>query len=97
MAGLERVFQKPEHVSVVMFNLSVSLDQIDHPVLCSTIRSVCKYLVTGEKRYFGHLYHQTVEGVTAISPDQFTRKFERFARHLSSNVSFFVKIVGKTS
>lgn len=51
-------------VPSIQFNLLVELSPKDQPILCTAIRSGCHYLVTGDRRDFGHLYDHAVEGVT---------------------------------
>ena len=50
----------------VCFDLPVTLGEKDRPILCAAIRAGCEYLVTGDRRDFGHLYNHDVEGVTII-------------------------------
>lgn len=47
-------------------NLNVDLADKDRPVLSAVIAGNCEYLVTGDKRDFGHLYNKTIKGVTII-------------------------------
>lgn len=49
------------------FDLPVPLDAKDAPLLCAAIRSRCRWFVTGDKRDFGHIYDQKVQGVEVIS------------------------------
>ncbi len=63
----ERLMDRIEVVPSAAFMLSVKLAAQDVPILCAAIRAACQYLVTGDKKDFGHLYNQTVEGVTVIS------------------------------
>jgi uncharacterized protein len=56
-----------EIVPSVLFELPIALDDKDRPILCAAIRSQCEFLVTGDRRHFGHFYNQTVEGVTIVS------------------------------
>jgi predicted nucleic acid-binding protein len=56
-----------EIVSTQLFPLPINLSPKDAPILCSAIRAGCSHLVTGDKRDFGHLYGQTVQGVIIIS------------------------------
>jgi predicted nucleic acid-binding protein len=56
-----------EIVPTHLFQLPVSLNEKDAPILCSAIRAGCSYLVTGDKRDFGHLCGQTVQGVMIVS------------------------------
>ena len=47
--------------------LPVKLVDKDAPILSSAIKSQCDYFVTGDKKHFGHLYGQVVEGVEVVS------------------------------
>ena len=44
----------------------VQLRAKDHPVLGAAIAAECDYLLTGDKRDFGHLYGTSIAGVTII-------------------------------
>jgi len=46
----------------------VELDEKDRPVLAAAIRLECEALLTGDSTHFGHLYGQTILGVTVHSP-----------------------------
>lgn len=48
-------------------SLDVGLPDKDKPILGSAIGAKCKYLVTGDKQDFGHLYGKTVGGVRVVS------------------------------
>ena len=48
------------------------LPEKDKPILDAAIAAKCAYLVTGDKRDFGHLFGRTVEGVAVISARDFT-------------------------
>ena len=56
-----------EVVTSVQFALPVELSDKDVPILCAAIRSNCDLLLTGDKRDFGHLYGETVLGVSVVS------------------------------
>jgi predicted nucleic acid-binding protein len=47
--------------------IDLDLAEKDKPILGSAIAAGCEYLVTGDKRDFGHLFDKTIEGVTVIS------------------------------
>jgi len=47
-------------------DIAISLAEKDRPILASAILEKCDYLLTGDKRDFGHLYNQTVSGVTIV-------------------------------
>lgn len=53
----------------------------DAPILAAAIAAGCDYLVTGDKRDFGHLYGKTIEGVTVISVLDFANRM--LAKHSS--------------
>lgn len=66
-ADLEGLIDHVELVRSIQFYVNVELSDKDTPILCTAIRSNCPYLATGDKRDFGHLYGQEVEGVTIIT------------------------------
>ncbi len=63
----EGLLRGVEIVPSVIFHLPVSVAEKDVPLLCAAIRSGCQLFVTGDKRDFGHLYDQQVQGVEVIS------------------------------
>jgi len=56
-----------EVVPSVLFKLPIELEAKDRPILCAAIRGGCDLLATGDRKHFGHIYEQTVEGVTIVS------------------------------
>ena len=79
----ERIIEKTEQATVIIFDIPVDLDDKDQPVLCSAIRSNCQYLVTGDQRDFGHLYDKKVKDVTVISTRQFAEILKGIPRRSS--------------
>jgi predicted nucleic acid-binding protein len=61
------VLEGVEVVPSVLFDLPVSLEVKDAPLLCSAIRSQCSHFATGDRSDFGHLYGQAVQGVEIVS------------------------------
>lgn len=57
-----------KHVPSALFDLPVSLADKDTPLLCAAIRGRCRLFVTGDRRDFGHLMGQTIQGVEVVSP-----------------------------
>jgi predicted nucleic acid-binding protein len=51
--------------------VEAGLPDKDKPVLAAAIAAKCEYLVTGDKRDFGHLYGKTIEGVMVVSVLEF--------------------------
>lgn len=49
------------------------IDAKDEPILLAAICSGAQYLLTGDKRHFGHLYGQTIRGVTVARPADYVR------------------------
>ncbi len=65
--GFESLAPHLEVIPSVLFDLPVELDEKDRPILCAAIRADCDLLVTGDRKHFGQLYQQAVEGVTIVS------------------------------
>ncbi|MFM1872401.1 MAG: hypothetical protein RL398_1823 [Planctomycetota bacterium] len=55
-----------EVVPTSSFPLPVELQAQDRPLLCAAIRARCSHFVTGDRRDFGHLFGQRVEGVLVV-------------------------------
>lgn len=67
IAHFNLLLDEIEIVGTASFELSVELIEKDTPILCAAINDRCDYLVTGDKRDFGHLYGQTIKGVTVVN------------------------------
>ncbi len=80
IATFEHLLKNTKQSTVAVFDLPIDLAQKDQPVLCSAIRSNCRYLVTGDRRDFGHLYGQTIEDLTVISPGKFAKILEEIPK-----------------
>ncbi|MEQ8848718.1 hypothetical protein [Botrimarina sp.] len=65
--ALEELVAKVETAPSLLFPLPVELEVKDQPILCAAIRAKCDLLATGDRKHFGHLYNQTVDGVTVVS------------------------------
>ena len=44
----------------------------DIPILLAAVEANADYLVTGDRKDFGHLYLKSVHSVTIVTPNQFT-------------------------
>lgn len=71
---LEKVFQVVEGIDR---EISASLPEKDRPILATAIAENCQFLVTGDKRDFGHLFEQTIQDVTILSPLQLAHRYKR--------------------
>lgn len=49
----------------------ITLVEKDRPIVAAAIHARVDFLITGDKRHFGHLYHRTIAGVRIISPAEF--------------------------
>lgn len=54
-------------VPLMVFDLGVKLAEKDRPILCGAIAAQADYLLTGDKKDFGHLFGKTVRGVKIVS------------------------------
>lgn len=57
-----------EVVPSMVFTLPVELADKDIPLMCAAIRSRCGLFVTGDRRDFGKVMGQMVQGVKVVSP-----------------------------
>ena len=65
--GFDELLKRVDILPSILFELQIQLDRKDAPLLCAAIRGRCSHFVTGDKRDFGHLYGQVVQGVEVIS------------------------------
>ena len=65
--AFEDVLDDLEIVPTALFELPIPIKAKDAPLFCAAIRSRCGLFVTGDRRDFGHLYGQRVQGVEIIS------------------------------
>jgi len=63
---LQALIQRIQVEPSIQFELPVPLAPKDQPILCTAIRCDCQYLVTGDRRDFGHLYDQAVQNTVVI-------------------------------
>lgn len=54
-------------LSLSLIPETVNLVEKDSPILTGAIFSNCNYLLTGDFKHFGHLFFQTIKGVTILS------------------------------
>ena len=67
LAAYHEFAEKLEVVPLLVFDLDVELAEKDRPILCGAIAAHADYLLTGDKKDFGHLYGNTVRGVKIVS------------------------------
>ncbi len=56
-----------ELVPARLFDLNVKLVEKDRPILCGAIAGNADFLLTGDKKDFGHLFGKTVQGVKIVT------------------------------
>lgn len=74
--GLTALLERIPVVASASFALPVELDAKDRPILCAAIHARCDYLLTGDVKDFGHLFGQSVGGVTVVSPIGLAQELE---------------------
>jgi predicted nucleic acid-binding protein len=67
LAAYETFAASLERVPVQMFDLDVRLAEKDRPILCGAIAGKADFLLTGDKKDFGHLFGKTVHGVKIVT------------------------------
>lgn len=65
-AGLHVLKEMIELVPEASLSVDAGLPDKDKPILGAAIAAECEYLLTGDKRDFGHLFGQTVKDVTVM-------------------------------
>lgn len=72
------VFQKLcgviELVPMGIFDSGMRLAEKDQPILCGAIAGQADYLLTGDKKDFGHLFGKSIGGVTVVSVELLLRE-----------------------
>jgi predicted nucleic acid-binding protein len=67
LAQYHQFSQSLEVVATQLFDLGVELEEKDHPILCGAISGRADFLLTGDKKDFGHLFGQSVRGVKIVT------------------------------
>jgi predicted nucleic acid-binding protein len=67
LAAHEKFALSFELVPVQLFDLDVRLAEKDRPILCGAIAGQADFLLTGDKKDFGHLFGKTVRGVKIVT------------------------------
>ena len=67
LAAHEQFVASLNVVPMRMFDPGVTLADRDRPILCGAISGNVDYLLTGDKRDFGHLFGKTVRGVKIVN------------------------------
>jgi len=67
LAAHEKFVASLELVAVQLFDTGVCLAEKDQPILCGAIAGGADFLLTGDKKDFGHLFGKTVRGVKIVS------------------------------
>jgi predicted nucleic acid-binding protein len=76
VSQIERLRALMRSVQIVTFEAlpavgeATALPEKDRPVLAGAVQAQAEYLVSGDKRHFGHLYGTTVCGVRITAPTE---------------------------
>lgn len=66
--GYKQILKLIEVVSGVDRQMQVEIADKDRPILATAIAQKCDYLITGDKRDFGHLFGHVVDDVKIATP-----------------------------
>lgn len=67
LAAHEKFAVSLEMVPFLLFDLGVKLVEKDRPILCGAIAGKADFLLTGDKKDFGHLFGKTIRGVKIVN------------------------------
>ena len=67
LAAHEKFVAALELVALQLFDPGVKIAEKDQPILCGAIAGGADFLLTGDKKDFGHLFGKTVRGVKIVS------------------------------
>jgi predicted nucleic acid-binding protein len=67
LAGFNKLMDSLELIPLQLFELQVPLAEKDRPILCGAIAGEADFLLTGDKKDFGHLFAKTVQGVKVVT------------------------------
>lgn len=67
LASFEKFVRAIQSFPVQPFDPGVAIAEKDRPILCGAIACHADFLLTGDKKDFGHLYGKTVRGVKIVS------------------------------
>jgi predicted nucleic acid-binding protein len=66
-AHFDQFCDKITIVPLDLFEIKVRLAEKDRPILCGAISGKADYLLTGDKKDFGHLFGRTIRGVKIVT------------------------------
>lgn len=67
LPAFDQLLPRVEQVPSALFDLPVTLDEKDQPLMCAAIRAGCTHFATGDRRDFGHLFDKVVEKVLVVN------------------------------
>ena len=67
LIAYQELAKRLQVVPLLVFGLDVEPAEKDRPILCGAIAAHADYLLTGDKKDFGHLYGNTIRGVKIVS------------------------------
>ena len=78
LATFKELEKSLKMISFQIFDLEVPLASKDQPILCAAIAAKADFLLTGDKKDFGHLFGKTVRGVKIVTVSLLVEELQRF-------------------
>jgi uncharacterized protein len=77
IAGFKKLVADLELIPFQIFTLEVPIAPKDQPILCGAIAGEADFLLTGDKKDFGHLFGKTVQGVKIVTVELLVAELEK--------------------
>lgn len=76
LADFNKLMNSLEFIPLQLFELEVPLAEKDRPILCGAIAGATDFLLTGDKKDFGHLFDKTVQGVKVVTVELLIKELQ---------------------
>ena len=77
LAAFKELEKSLKILSFQIFDLEVTIASKDQPILCGAIAAKADFLLTGDKKDFGHLFGKTVGGVKIVTVSLLVEELQR--------------------
>ncbi len=77
LAAFKELKKSLKMISFQIFDLEMTIASKDQPILCGAISAKADFLLTGDKRDFGHLFGKTVGGVKIVTVSLLVEELQR--------------------
>lgn len=75
--GFTQIMRGIKVVESIDQAIEIEIAPKDRPILATAITHQCDQLITGDKKDFGHLFHQNIQGVTILTPLMWIQELSR--------------------